>query len=423
MSKCPENLCVIPFVHLTSKPNGAVRLCCFSTKYIKDQSGNQLFFGRDSLEQIWNSHDMRGVRMKMLNNEKLTECRYCWDEEANGKTSKRMRENKRFLKSYERHLESAQNNKGYISEYPSYLDLRLGNKCNLKCRTCNPLFSSAWLKEIERNKANMTKNSFIQNLYQSDFNRSRDRTDWYETETFFNTVKKISKDLRLVYISGGEPLLIKSQHLFIDHFLKTGAYKKIVINMNTNLTYLDKSLLEKLARFKRANFSVSIDAYGAKNNWIRSPSRFAKIEKNMERVINLSGNVNVSINCTVSVYNILYLSELIDWSRNIAKRWNKNIPIVHFDLLHHPFFQQISILPFSLKEKAMDRLNQIKERVQLFPTEIKDMNSLIKILQSSFEENKKIQELRSQLKEHTKIFDRWRKEDFFSVFPEFIGHL
>ena len=419
----PKNLCVIPFVHLSSKPNGAVRLCCFSTKYIKDKSGNQLFFGKNSFKEIWNSYGLKQTRKKMLNNDKLSECQHCWDEEANGKISKRMRENKKYLKSITNQLSFARNNQGSVLENPSYLDLRLGNQCNLKCRTCNPLFSSLWHKELEKNEKTMSENSLLKNTYQNDFNKAKKEGNyWYEKEVFFNTVKQINPDLRRIYISGGEPLLIQSQHLFVDHFLKTGVYKKITVDMNTNLTYLDQSLLKKLAQFKRAHFSVSIDAYGNKNNWIRSPSKFSKIEKNMEKILNLSGNIEVSINCTVSVYNILYLSELIDWSRDIAKKLNKEIPIIHFDLLHQPFFQQISVLPFSLKEKTIDRLNYIKDK-QLFPSEIKDINSLINILQSSLQKNSKEQILRHQLKEHTRILDQWRNENFFSVFPEFRGHL
>ena len=142
----PSNLCIVPFVHLTSKPNGAVRLCCFSTKYIKDKSDRQLFLGKDSFQQIWNSYDMKKIRIKMLNNEKLPDCRFCWDEEKNGKISKRIRENKRWLNHYSHYLELARHNKDFVSENPTYLDLRLGNKCNLRCRTCNPLFSSLWHK-------------------------------------------------------------------------------------------------------------------------------------------------------------------------------------------------------------------------------------------------------------------------------------
>ena len=49
--------------------------------------------------------------------------------------------------------------------------------------------------------------------------------------------------------------------------------------------------------------------------------------------------------------------------------------------------------------------------------------TILIILQSSLKENEQIQDLRIQLKEHTSVFDQWRKEHFFAVFPEFVGYL
>ena len=418
MSGHLKSFCIIPFIHLTSKPNGAVRLCCFSKKYIKDKDGKQLFFGKDSFEKIWNGHEMRNIRISMLNGKKLSECQNCWDEEKNGKESKRIRENRRFFENHKDRLETAQKNKGYLSKYPSYLDLRLGNKCNLKCRTCNPLFSSSWYRELKKHEKDMNRNATLRNTYESDFNMSENVTDWYKTKEFFDLIKEIRKDLRLIYISGGEPFLIRDQHLFIDYFLKTGVYKNISINMTTSLACLDRSLLKKLTKFKKLHLSASVDAYGDKNNWMRSPSQFPAIDQNMNTVLQLSGNVQISINCTVSVYNILYIRDLIIWSRRIAEKSGGDIPIVYFDMLHSPKLQHIRVLPPSLKKTAIKRLQSIIEEIELFPTEKEDINSLIKTLGST-KENDDVQALRTQLKEHTKMLDQWRNEDFFSVFPDF----
>ena len=61
------------------------------------------------------------------------------------------------------------------------------------------------------------------------------------------------------------------------------------IEINTNLTYINQSMLQNLCFFKEVLLSPSIDAYGDKNDWIRSPSRFSKIEKNMKRNFKASG--------------------------------------------------------------------------------------------------------------------------------------
>ncbi len=422
MNNCSQNLCVIPFIHLTSKPNGAARLCCFSKKYIKGENGKQLFLGKDSLEKIWNGHEMRNVRINMLNGKKLSECQNCWNEEDSGKESKRIRENRRFLKNHEDRLKEARKKKGYLSGNPSYLDLRLGNKCNLKCRTCNPLFSSSWYRELKKHEKDMNRNITLKNTYQSDFNISDNITDWYKTKVFLDLIRDIRKDLRLLYISGGEPFLIRDQHLFMDYFLKTGVHKNMDINMTTSLACLDKSLLEKLTKFRKLHLSASIDAYGNKNNWMRSPSQFSAIDQNMKTVLRLSGNVQISINCTVSVYNILYIRDLIIWSRKVAEKSGGDTPIIYFDMLHSPKFQHICVLPPFLKKTAIKRLHSIIKEAKLFPTEKEDINSLVKTLQST-RENRDIQILRTQLKEHTKILDQWRNENFFSVFPEFKDYL
>ena len=381
-----------------------------------------MFFGKNSLQEIWNGSDMRKVRTKMLNGEKLPECQNCWDEEEHGKKSKRIRMNKKFFQTYKHRLKEAQKNKGYVSEYPAYLDLRLGNTCNLKCRTCNPGFSSSWSKELKKHETDLNQKNALQ-IYQNDFRVSKDMTTWYKTDTFFNTVKDIGKDLRLIYLSGGEPFLIKEHHVFLNYFLKMGGGENITIIINTNLTHLDQIFLEKLTHFKRVELDVSIDAYGKKNDWIRSPSQFTKIEQNLEAILQLPKNVKISINCTVSVYNVLYLSELIVWAHKIGKKLRKGGLPVYIDTLHQPEIQHISVLHPALKRFAIERLEQTIQQRDIAPIQRADIISVIKILQSSMVDTQEIQNLRAQLKEHTRVIDGWRNENFLSVFPEFIGYL
>ena len=365
---------------------------------------------------------MREVRTKMLNGEKLPECQNCWDEEKYGKKSKRIRMNKKFFQIYKHRLEEAQKNKGYVSESPAYLDLRLGNTCNLKCRTCNPGFSSSWSKELKKHETDLNHKNALQ-IYQNDFRVSKDMTTWYKTDIFFNTVKEIGKDLRLLYLSGGEPFLIKEHHVFLNYFLEQGFAKDIIVIINTNLTHLDQIFLEKLTHFKSVELDVSIDAYGKKNDWIRFPSQFTKIEKNLRTILQLPENVKISINCTVSVYNVLYLSELIVGAYKIADKLRKDGLPVYIDTLHQPEIQHISVLHPALKRLAIERLEQIVQQRDIVHMQRADVISIIKILQYSMEDTEEIQNLRAQLKEHTRIIDGWRNENFLSVFPEFIGYL
>ena len=93
----PKDLCIPPFMRLSSKPDGKARICCFTQSVLKDSAKKPLRFGDHSLQEIWNGSHIRIIRQKMLEEKRLSICRACFDEEAAGKESKRLRENRRFL--------------------------------------------------------------------------------------------------------------------------------------------------------------------------------------------------------------------------------------------------------------------------------------------------------------------------------------
>ena len=397
-------------------------MCCASTHLTRTKKGEQLFFGTHSWEEIWNGYDMRNIRQEMLKGKKLTVCKSCFDEEKVGKISKRIKENKKYLIQNKKKLEKARKD-GYVFEDPFYLDLRFGNLCDLRCRTCNPQFSSAWQAEIKtqilgKDSANISMLNSSVGGYLKDSSQIAGRiTKWYKNEALLSKIKKMSQHLKILYFTGGEPLLIKEIESLMDHFLKTGDSDHIMLHFNSNITRLSPSFLEKMSSFLKVKFGASIDSHGEKNNWLRFPSDFSQIEKNMESLMKkseINKNIYPYIHCTVSVYNILYMKEIIDWSRGLSS----TPPHVAFNLLHAPEFQHIVVLTKDLKQKAIDNLNEMRKTYKLYEEERNGIDSCLKILKSSLEDNKQIIELREQLKEHTLSIDRWRNEDFFSVFPE-----
>ncbi|MCZ0931936.1 MAG: twitch domain-containing radical SAM protein [Oligoflexia bacterium] len=414
-----KNICIIPFVHIASRADGAVHLCCRSLKVL-EESSKPLSLGANSLDEIWNGSEIKAVRLSMLKGRKLPECRNCWNEEKNGKKSKRIKENNSFLKFNYHRLKSAKDNKGFLSSLPLSLELKSGNSCNLKCRTCNPLSSSLWQKELKHHEKQWKSSSILKSAYEDAFHLSKQITKWHETDIFFQTIKKISQNLKLIYITGGEPLLIKSVSQVIDYLIKTDAYKNITLRINSNITFWKSAFFNKISQFKLVEFYPSLDAVGEKNDWLRPPSQFSKIEKHIEKLLLLSSNVEVKIECTVSAYNVLYITELIEWTRKLAK----NIPPlpVYFNILHQPEFQHFSLLTKSLKQKVIKHYTIFKQekKEMLYKSEIEGINYVINTLKSSLEDTEKITNLRRSLKEHTITLDRWRKENFSSVFPELV---
>ena len=436
----PANLCVLPFMHLGSKPDGEARICCFADTVLKDGQKNPIRFGKTSLEEIWNCLEIKKIRQQMLNNKKLKTCRACWDEERVGKKSKRLLENKRFLKKARPLFEEAEKNGGHIRQLPSYLDLRLGNLCNLKCRTCNPLFSSAWHQELERHREDFPKNDpMLRDSLYANFKPKSRVSGWYKTDSFFETIRKAAGNLKVLYISGGEPVLMKEWADILGHFIKTGENRHIALRLNSNITKLPELFMEKLIQFPDVKFGASIDGVKKRNDWLRSPSKWPQIAQNMERLMEISKkhkNIWPYIHCTISAFNALYIKEMIDYAKSLSEKFQTKDPHVSFNILRQPSYQSLPVLPKSLKLKAIERLNQLLSEGEeggcrredggwrgLLPEEKAGAKAVILILESSMEDNEEIIDLRDRLRKHTLLIDRFRKEDFFSVFSEFQGRL
>jgi len=126
-----DNFCIMPFVHSFVTPN-IISPCCAYTSNIK----------LNSKEQYWNSSQLKNIQKNMLDNMRDTGCNICWEKEDRGYSSLRQHSNQ----IYKDHVEDIKQNKKV--EHPFYIDLRLGNLCNLKCRMCISDWSSQIAGEI-----------------------------------------------------------------------------------------------------------------------------------------------------------------------------------------------------------------------------------------------------------------------------------
>lgn len=409
-SELPKHFCVVPFVHFSCKPDGSPRVCCFSqNSYVLKDDGKRSHLSHQSIDEIWHSKWMNSFREKMFSESIPQECRYCHDEEAAGKTSKRQSENRKYLENSKEIVDYAKNNCGKIESPPVYFDLRLGNLCNLKCRTCNPLFSSAWAREVEAHPTNT-----VLQTYQSTLDQARLSESWHKSPEFWNQFNSIAGSIEEIYLTGGEPMLIKEHFSLLKFFKEQDYAKNIHLRYNTNLTILPEEFLQLAPSFKKISLSCSIDALKDKNDWLRSPSKWSVIEENFNKTLRLPKNVEIDINCTVSIFNIFYFDELFLFFKNIAKETGRKVE-VYPDILHEPLFMPLHLLPIGLKSKASHKLTTLLLRSDLSSSERKNVLSLIKLLDV---QGANQVDLLNQLKNHIVALDKIRNEKFEIVFPE-----
>lgn len=100
-----KTFCLLPWVHLSTRPNGHMRVCCTANAssvgptndkehggevgVLKNADGKPANLNHSDLMSSWNNDYMKNVRKQMLNNEMPPSCMKCYKEEDAGHMSKR----------------------------------------------------------------------------------------------------------------------------------------------------------------------------------------------------------------------------------------------------------------------------------------------------------------------------------------------
>jgi sulfatase maturation enzyme AslB (radical SAM superfamily) len=359
-----KTFCALPWIHFATRPNGDMRLCCNSNSsgagtdheigLVKNESGRPANFGVDTPMDAWNNQYMRSVRTTMLSGNIPSSCSKCFAEEDNGVVSKRIWETGTWMMDGLdlNELIDRTDVNGVVPEELQYLDLRLGHTCNLKCIMCSPHDSSKWVQDHKKVYPLFQHDSLKQQMQwdQSTFNNQ-----WYELPIFWEQLYKQIPYLKQVYFAGGEPLMIKEHKTFLKEIIRQGYADKILVRYNSNGLLLDAETIELWKNFKKVKFAVSIDDVAERNHYIRFPTDWEVLEKNMHILDNTPSNIHVSIATAIQILNIKTLPELAKWKikQNFKKVNFENVygdieaggGIVNMHLLYIPTYLSIRCLP------------------------------------------------------------------------------
>jgi hypothetical protein len=361
--------CVLPWTHFATRPNGDMRLCCSANAsgagtdhevgLVKNEKGVPANFGKETPMSAWNNEYMKDVRLTMLEGKIPASCQKCYKEESKGVASKRIWETAYWtLDGVDlEELVKQTEEDGTIPEKLVYLDLRLGHTCNLKCVMCSPHDSSLWVQDHKKIYP-LLKHDALKN--QMGWDQQSFNNYWHENPDFWKEMYAQIPNLKQVYFAGGEPLLIKEHKTFLEEIIRQGYADKILIRYNTNGLLIDDSIIELWKKFKKVKVGFSIDALGDRNYYIRYPSEWSKIEKNLHILDNTPSNIEVSIATAIQILNIKHLPEFAKWKiqQNFKKVNFENVTggiqagggIFNMHLLYIPTFLSIRCLP--LEDKA-----------------------------------------------------------------------
>lgn len=326
--------CVLPWISLEASPIGTVRPCCLADDELLDDSGTKFTLLNADFGAIQNSNSMRSLREQFLAGEKPQTCRKCWMEERAGRTSKRM------------HTLDRMKHMGISSDWTAaakplmFLDLKLGNICNLKCRICGSWSSSQFAaEEIAQLPPEEKKKSHAYSMLRAGA--------WpQENPQFWSEIDSVLNDIRYIEFTGGEPFMIDQHFDMLQGIIDRGIAHQVEIHYNTNGTQWPSRGPDIWRHFRTVEVAFSIDDLGSRFEYQRTNADWAEVEDNIQRFGQLRQTMpNLKLQCcsTVNVFNVHYIDQLAHW---IAQQ---SFDFVYWNIMHDAWYFSIASLPDTAK--------------------------------------------------------------------------
>jgi MoaA/NifB/PqqE/SkfB family radical SAM enzyme len=365
----PSTICMLPWISLEASPQGTAKPCCLYDDEILDDNGNKYMLAKHGLQEIYKSKSMQNLRQEFLDGKKPTGCFRCWNEEDVGRTSKRQFTQIR--------LKELKNQVDYNNLEPDqlwFLDLKLGNICNLKCRICGSWSSSKWAEEeIKYVKDLVTKEQKQTHLAYTFLQQGA----WpRKSPLFWENLKQLLPNIKYLEFTGGEPWLIQEHIELLKYAVAQGYSKNIDIHYNTNATQWPQDLVEIWRDFGRVDVAFSIDNVGSRFEYERYGASWNTANSIINSVHDMQllyPNITTQLCFTVNIQNVYYLDELLAWADT------KNFGSIYFNLLQSPSHMCVSHMTDAAKDLV---LNKLKTTFWTSDKYQKEIDSLIRFIES-----------------------------------------
>jgi hypothetical protein len=380
-----ETFCALPWVHLSTRPSGHMRVCCTANAsgvqnadssikngevgQLKNDDGMPANLSNTPFSEAWNSSYMRNTRKMMLNGEKPASCIKCFKEEEAGHRSKRQWETEYWIKTLglEDIIGSTEED-GKIHPKIRYIDLRLGTKCQLACVMCSPADSSGWIKEHKIIFPKLeNKNLQASMRWEKDTGRLAETGgsyNWHKNNpTFMKELFEQIPHLYQLYWAGGEALIMDDHYTILEEIIRQGYASQIELRYNSNGLEWRDDLFDLWSKFRRVIFHFSIDDIEDRLNFIRYPTPWEKCAEQLHKIDNYPhDNLKLTTAFTVLALNMYYIPEFVEWklSQNF-KRLNSypnGAGIFSCHLAYWPPQLNVKALPKWFKQEIRMKFEQ-----------------------------------------------------------------
>ena len=348
--------------------------------------------------------------MDMIHGQRPRSCSYCWNTEDQGNISDRVIKSSSVkTKVFKDWLKTRK-----LRPNPELLEVAFERTCNLACAYCGPSFSTKWASDIKQNGpyADIKTDSRYKTHSTLDMIDSEDNP---YVKSFYAWWPDLSKDLRCLRITGGEPLMSPSFWRFVDML---GKYKGQLI-INTNLISkkdeVDR-LMDKTKNYK-LRIHTSLESNLLQAEYVRdgfdSLTWLANVSKIMERR-------SVVLNVTTAINNMTVFS-YIDYLKLMAllkRRFGRKRIEITCNFVHYPAFMRVQLLPSELRKELAEEVSawlQDNKRL-LVSEEVAAVKRFIDVMSEQYmDQDYKQEDALADIHSFITQYDQRRNKDFRTI--------
>lgn len=315
--KQSKHFCAVPWNYFKVGMNGDVATCVNGEYTLGNLKNN-------SIEEILNNPKLVEIRDNLIKDQPDKNCQKCQSLENVSNSY----EHKHFRELYNPIFKSVDIEYDDIQSFKfSGVDLHWSSVCDLKCITCWHKQSSSIA--VEERKPILHIPTDI-------------------ADKLIDYIANNQEGLKEIYLSGGEPTLIKHNLHLLKRLKKDSD---LVIRINTNMMFDDDNLIvRELLEFPNILVTMSADSIGDRFNYIRRGGDWNLFLKNLDKLHKT--HFRWRLNSVFFVGSALYLSDTQNFFYN-------NYGIDDFTInqleMDHPDLA-CRHLPQQLKEQCRDKL-------------------------------------------------------------------
>ena len=300
-----KSYCTAPFrgFQFTHRDN---RLCCSAGSW-----------SRSTASEFWNGEYIKEVRSKMINGQEVKDCWKCRDREKQQRWSLRQTYNRFSIIP--------------AKDLPTVMDLDFSNFCNLHCIMCGPNRSSKWAGQVSK-----------------------------VTQAQLDDLCSISGEVRHLTLQGGEPTMMPEFEYYFDYLDKNNILQNVEVECISNMTNINNRFYNQLAKCKSVKIISSVDSFGTANDYIRHPSHFETVERNLI-ALSEKENVDVSIIMSLQTLSMYNFDKFLEWIYYLKEQFKKNNKGIECSINRVQMPQPLDIqnAPLKLKEKLIADMGKI----------------------------------------------------------------